>query len=158
MSLHLALSALMFHPSSLLFPDLAMVGKGNWRNGGFLYHDYKCSLRSNWNENCDQWTKTCRGATLTLQKSDATLTLCVDGVGQCTRGDQLCRLVYAVRASEDEHNGAGWYVMAYNATGKVVERAQPANSETVRNDKAYCTLFTMNLKTRTLSDGYVFAA
>ena len=35
---------------------LAMVGKGNWRSGGFPYHDYKCSVRPNWNENWDQWT------------------------------------------------------------------------------------------------------
>ena len=65
---------------------LATVDKGNWRSGGFPYHDYKCSVRPNWVENWDQWTQTCRGATLKLQKGDATLTLFVDGVGQCKRG------------------------------------------------------------------------
>jgi len=105
------------------------------------------------------WDGDCQRASVLLSNDDAEgngpETVFLENVGQCDGDTKDCMLVYEVnnyKWQTSGMDGAGWVVKMFNDQGLQHETHQPSG---VSNKTVWYVVFTMNLKTGKVCDGWV---
>lgn len=105
------------------------------------------------------WDGNCQRASVLVSNDDADgngpETVFLENVGQCDGDIKDCMLVYEVKNYDWQTsgmNGAGWVVKMYNEQGLQHEKHQPSG---VSSSTVWYVVFTMNLKTGKVCDGWV---
>jgi len=105
------------------------------------------------------WDGNCQRASVVLSNDDADgngpENVYVENVGHCDGSIKDCMLVYEVKNYEWQTSGidgAGWVVKMFNEHGLAHEKHQPLG---VAHTTVWYVVFTMNLKTGKVCDGWV---